>query len=60
MALLLTCFMSFIISIFNVGFVENIFYIWVKAWMFAFVVAFPAVIVVAPAVRKLVYLTLKP
>ncbi|MCP4671877.1 MAG: DUF2798 domain-containing protein [Desulfobacula sp.] len=31
-----------------------------KAWSFAFVVAFPAVIVVALTVRKLVEVTLKP
>ena len=60
MAFLMTCFMSLIISIFNVGFVDNILYIWLKAWAFAFIVAFPTVVVVAPVVRKLVEITLKP
>jgi len=60
MALLMSCFMSLIISIFNMGLVDNILFIWLKAWAFAFVVAFPTVIVVAPVVRKLVALTLKP
>jgi hypothetical protein len=60
MALLMSSFMSLIISIFNVGLVEDILYIWLKAWAFAFTFAFPSVIVVAPAVRKLVEITLKP
>lgn len=59
MALLMSCFMSLIISIFNVGLVDNIIYIWLKAWAFAFTFAFPSVIIVAPAVRKLVILTVK-
>ena len=59
MALLMSCFMSLVISIFNIGFVDNILYIWLRAWAFAFTVAFPTVIVVTPAVRKLVTITLK-
>lgn len=59
MAFLMSCFMSLVISIFNVGFVDNILYIWLRAWVFAFTVAFPTVIVVTPAVRKLVTITLK-
>ena len=59
MALLMSCVMSLIISIFNVGFVDDILYIWLKAWTFAFAVAFPTVIVVAPVVRKLVEITVK-
>jgi hypothetical protein len=51
--------MSFVISVFNVGFVHNILYIWLKAWAFAFVVAFPTITVVAPIVHKLVNLVLK-
>nr|WP_241773560.1 DUF2798 domain-containing protein [Pseudoalteromonas undina] len=33
--------MSFVISIFNVGMVENIVAIWLKAWLFAFCIALP-------------------
>ena len=50
--------MSFVISLFNVGFVNNILTIWLKAWGFSFVVAFPAVVVVSPVVRKLVSLVI--
>lgn len=58
MALLMSCFMSFVISVFNVGFVENIIWIWLKAWGFAFSVAFPTVIIVSPIVRRLVKLVI--
>ena len=58
MALLMSCIMSFVISIFNVGMVVNIVAIWLKAWSFAFIVAFPAIIIVSPLVHKLVSLVL--
>lgn len=51
--------MSFIISVFNVGFVSDIVTIWLKAWAFAFVVAFPAIFLVSPLVHKLVSMVLK-
>jgi len=50
--------MSLVISLFNVGFVDNIIGIWLKAWSFAFIVAFPIVLVIAPLVHKLVALVL--
>ena len=54
MALLMSCIMSFVITLFNVGFIENVLFIWLKAWAFAFVVAFPTINLVAPVVNKLV------
>jgi TctA family transporter len=59
MALLMSCIMSFVISVFNVGLVSNIVHVWLKAWAFAFIVAFPTITVVAPIVHKLVSLVLK-
>ena len=50
--------MSLVISIFNVGFVENILNIWIKAWSFSFLVAFPVVLLVSPTVKKLVNLVI--
>ncbi|MDF1645210.1 MAG: DUF2798 domain-containing protein [Pseudomonadales bacterium] len=41
--------MSLVISIFNFGLIEGIISIWIKAWGFAFIIAFPIV-------RKLVAL----
>lgn len=58
MALLMSCIMSLVISIFNVGLAENIVSIWLKAWSFAFLVAFPTVIIVSPIVHRLVSLVL--
>lgn len=59
MALLMSCLMSLVISLFNVGLVNNILSIWMKAWGFAFVIAFPSVVVVTPAVRRLVALVVR-
>ncbi|MBL4866915.1 MAG: DUF2798 domain-containing protein [Pseudomonadales bacterium] len=51
--------MSLVISIFNMGLVNNIIQIWLNAWAFAFTVAFPTIIVVSPLVHMLVSITLK-
>ena len=59
MALLMSCFMSLVISILNVGMVDDIASIWLKAWGVAFAVAFPAILVVAPVVKRLVDMVLK-
>lgn len=58
MALLMSCLMSFVITLFNVGFVSNLATLWLKAWAFAFSIAFPSVVLVSPLVAKLVELTL--
>ena len=55
----MSCIMSLVISIFNVGLVSNIVDIWLKAWAFAFTIAFPTILVVSPLVHKLVSLVLK-
>lgn len=59
MALFMSCIMSLVISVFNVGIVENILTIWLKAWSFAFIVAMPLVLLVSPIARKLVNLLVK-
>lgn len=59
MALLMSCVMSLVISIFNVGLIEGIVSIWLKGWGFSFIVAFPTVIVISPIVRKLVDLVIE-
>ncbi len=51
--------MSLVISIFNVGLVNNILFVWLKAWGFAFIVGFPTIILVSPVVRKLVNAVIK-
>lgn len=59
MSLSMSCVMSFVISMFNVGLVSNFIPIWLSAWAFAFVVAFPTIIIVTPIAHKLVNLVLK-
>ncbi|WP_369015051.1 DUF2798 domain-containing protein, partial [Escherichia coli] len=36
MALFMSCIMSLVITLYNVGLVEGIVVIWLKAWLFAF------------------------
>lgn len=38
----------------NVGLIDEIIPIWLKAWAFAFAIALPAIIIVMPLVRKFV------
>jgi hypothetical protein len=38
--------------------VENIVTIWLNSWGFAFIVAFPSIVIVSPIVHKLVSLVL--
>jgi len=56
-ALLLTGFMTFIvsgtISFINLGLVNNIVEIWLHAWVLAYIIAFPTLLLVSPFVQKL-------
>lgn len=56
-ALLLSGFMSFImsgaISFINVGLATNFLSIWLHAWLVAYAIAFPSVLLVFPIARKL-------
>ncbi|WP_372761160.1 DUF2798 domain-containing protein [Pseudoalteromonas sp.] len=53
MAIFMSGFMSLVITLFNVGWVDEIASVWLKAWLFAFCIAFPTVMVVAPWVHRL-------
>lgn len=56
-AFLMSLFMSFlmsgVITLINLGLVENFISLWFSAYWRAFIVAFPIIFVVAPFVRKL-------
>jgi len=60
MALMMSGIMSLVISVFNLGLHANIVHIWLKAWGFAFVVAFPTIMLVAPIVQRLVNRLIEP
>jgi hypothetical protein len=59
MALFMSGLMSFIITVFNMGLVHNVLAIWLQAWLFAFCVAFPVIIIVTPFVQKVVAVIIK-
>ena len=59
MATLMSAIMSFVITVFNLGLVSNLLMIWLKAWGFAFCVAFPVILVISPLAQKLVALLLQ-
>ena len=58
MALLMSCIMSLMISLFNLGLVEGIALVWLRAWVPAFAIAFPTILLITPLVRKLASLVL--
>lgn len=60
MALLMSGIMSLVITVFNIGFVADIISIWLKAWLFAFSVALPTILIISPLVHRLVSLVVKP
>tara|TARA_R110002049_G_scaffold144478_4_gene306749 strand:+ start:1414 stop:1647 length:234 start_codon:yes stop_codon:yes gene_type:complete len=60
MALIMSCLMSFVITIFNIGLHHDLIHLWLKAWAFAFIVAFPAITLVAPIAQKLTVRLIKP
>ena len=57
--LILSCMMSFLITgittLKTVGFIDNLFSVWMSAWMFAF----PSVLICAPIAQKIVSLIVK-
>lgn len=56
-ALLLSGFMSFIMSgaitLINLGFADHFTKIWLHAWIVAYAIAFPTILLVFPFARKL-------
>ena len=54
MAFILPFVMTFFITLINAGLNEKFLLIWLKAYGIAFVVAFPAILIIAPRIRKFV------
>ncbi len=52
MALFMSFLMSGVISAINIGIPKDFLIIWFHAWWSAFVVAFPAVMIVSPLVKR--------
>ena len=53
-SLLMSLIMSGVITLINLGVVEDFLWRWWFAWISAFVIAFPAMMVVAPIARRIV------
>lgn len=45
--------MSFVITVVNLGFVDNFFYKWGEAFFVGFAIALPTALVVVPIARKI-------
>ena len=54
MSLFMAGFMSFIVTLINIGFVNGLVWKWLEAYWKAFLVAFPTIMVVVPQVKKIV------
>ncbi|AFL69088.1 DUF2798 domain-containing protein [Sulfurospirillum barnesii] len=59
MSLFMTTLMSCVITLINVGWVENFFTLWFRAFWRTYFIAFPTILVVVPMVRKLVHKLVK-
>ena len=53
-SLLMSLIMSGVITLLNLGWVENFLWRWLLAWLSAFIVAFPAILLVLPITRRIV------
>ena len=54
MSLMMSFLMSGVITFINLGFVDQFVMLWFKAFIRAFAVAFPCVLMIVPFVRKIV------
>ncbi len=54
MALILPFFMTFVVSVVNLGLSERFVATWMRTWFIASVAAFPLILVLAPLIRRLV------
>lgn len=54
MAFFMSGLMSFMVSVINIGLVENIVFIWLRAWVIAFFIAYPTILFISPHVQKMV------
>ncbi len=55
-SLFMSLLMSGVITLINLGAVEGFFLIWMRAFVMAFAIAFPAILLVLPLARRLVHL----
>lgn len=54
MGIITTGLISFILIAVNLGFTPNFFRAWLKSWLIAYLLAVPAILVIAPQIERLV------
>ena len=54
MGIITTCIISFTLIAINLGFSEHFLRIWLKSWAMGYVVAIPAILIIAPRIQKFV------
>jgi len=54
MGIVTTGIISFTLISVNIGFIDRFFLIWLKSWGIAYVVAIPAILIIAPRIQSLV------
>jgi hypothetical protein len=54
MAIVLPFFMTFVVSLVNIGFTDRLVAAWMKTWAIASVAAFPLILILAPLIKKTV------
>jgi hypothetical protein len=59
-SLIMSCIMSMVITFLNLGWVDDFFSRWMHAWLSAFLVAFPTILLVLPIARTLVNACIEP
>lgn len=59
MALFMSFFMSGVITLINIGWVDGFFGLWIEAFIKAFVIAYPTIMVVVPQVRRVVNMVVR-
>ena len=52
MALLMSFFMSFVMTAANAGFVDRFLMIWMRSWAIGFIVALPLAFILPPMIQK--------
>lgn len=53
LSLAMTCIVSLVSTLVNVGLVPQTLRLWLSAWAFSWVIAFPSLLVMLPVVRRL-------
>jgi len=54
MGVITTGIISFVLITTNIGFVPQFIAVWLRSWLLAYVIAIPAILIIAPRVEKFV------